>query len=68
MLKPCDVPVGCSPVGGGSLLWKYLLLMNKMQDIFHFVGSASDGRRGTIYLADSQKDAVESDRSWEMTR
>ena len=61
MLKPCDVPVGCSPVGGGSLLWKYLLLLNKMQDIFHFVGSASD-------LADSQKDAVESDRSWEMTR
>ena len=59
--KPCDVPVGGSPVGGGSLLWKYLLLMNKMQDIFHFVGSASD-------LADSQKDAVESDRSWEMTR
>ena len=66
--KPCDVPVGGSPVGGGSLLWKYLLLMNKMQDIFHFVGSASDGRRGTIYLADSQKDAVESDRRWEMTR
>ena len=25
-------------------------------------------RRETIYLADSQKDAVESDRRWEMTR
>ena len=25
-------------------------------------------RRETIYLADGQKDAVESDRRWEMTR